>query len=553
MTPLTDFWNALPEALRAKLRLGFFGKQHLLDIAGWCLRSGDPALKPVAADALQTAFGENPLDGEMATELLSHEAVRSILPNSTLTALTALTENWRRPDNTSYFQRLLGQRDFGKLKHFIEQSITKEPDNLFWREQAMAFGLIDNDLDWVECMTNFVAPSGLEPVMSNVAARLCKLRGDCRASARLAQKVGDVFGKGYVDMSSALCMLRDGDLAAANLLLLEALGRTPWNTSLILRTHDLLAGWDKDIRPVNGSVAILLYSWNKDIELDATLRSLFESELSGASLFVLDNGSTDTTAAVLESWKGRFKALLGADRFQVISLPVNVGAPAARNWLMHHPPVEKHDFICYLDDDVELSSDWLLRLGAAVRLYPEAGVWGAKVVDHANGALVQSADSHLLVDEDAPFLDLTKAAPNPFKLSDLHIQTLDSGLLDILRPCASVTGCCHLFRTQTLLESGDFAIHLSPTQYDDMEHDLRLCKSGHFAVYQGHLVVRHKKRTGTASHTSMQEEGSALGNKYKMQTMHTHEELVEAMQQEQELLDKDLAQKLVVVEKALLS
>lgn len=549
--PLTDFWQGLPEELKVKLRLGFTGKQHLLDIAGWCLRSGDPGLLPMAADALQTAFGENPLDGEMATELLSHDAVRAILPQATIHALTAVAEHWQRPDNTGYFERLLVQRDFAKLKHFIEQSADKEPDNLFWREQAMAFGLIDHDLDWVKSMTTFTPPPGLAPVMVNVAARIDSLRGQCMDAARLSQTVGDAFGPSYPALSAGLCMLEAGDPASANLLLLESLGRTPWNTSLLMRVHDLLAGRDTDLQPLQGSTAIVLYSWNKAIELDATLRSLFKSELPGASIFVLDNGSTDSTSEMLASWQTRFHNQRGTGRLQVITLPVNIGAPPARNWLMHHPPVADHDFICYLDDDVELPADWLLRLGAAVHHYPDAGVWGCKVVDHANSALIQSADSHLLVDDDAPPLDLSHTAPNPFRLSDLHIQGLDSGLFDILRPCASVTGCCHLFRTKVLLESGDFAIQLSPTQYDDMEHDLRLCTAGRFAVYQGHLAIRHKKRTGAASRTSMQEEGNALGNKYKMQTMHSHDTLKDAMAQEQLLLDRDMVKKMQVVEGAM--
>ena len=169
-------------------------------------------------------------------------------------------------------------------------------------------------------------------------------------------------------------------------------------------------------------------------------------------------------------------------------------------------------------------------------------------MDHTNPLLIQSADSHLLADPSTT-MDLTRVAPNPFRLSDLHIQTLDSGAFDFLRPCASVTGCCHLFRTETLVESGDFAIQLSPSQYDDMEHDLRLCEAGLFPVYQGHLTVRHKKRTGAASRTNMQEEGNALGNKYKMQTMHDPAGVAAAGAAEQKLLDEDILRKLAYLER----
>lgn len=547
---LEALWLSLPEELRARLRLGYSGKQHLLDVAGWCLRSGSPRLIPLATDALLTAFGENPLDGEMASELLRHDAIQAMLPPASTTALAALAKGWRKPDNTGYFERLVLRRDMDKLKEYLTKCIANEPENLFWRQQALAFGLIDNDPDWVSALPPVETSDTLAPVLNCVAAMVHAFRGDHDKAARAYQDLGAVFGHSFASGRAGLAVLAAGDRASANLLLTDGLAGAPWNVSLILRLHDLVLGLDSEARPTPGSTAVLIYTWNKDVEVDATLRSLFESDLTGASVFVLDNGSTDTTPAVLDSWRSRFTSLLGKDRFETITLPVNIGAPPARNWLMHHPPVAAHDFICYLDDDVVLPRDWLLRLGAAVQHYPEAGVWGCKVVDHTNPALIQSADSHLLIDPDGPPTDLSRPAPNPFKLSDLHIQTMDNGQFDCLRPCASVTGCCHLFRTETLLESGDFAIHLSPTQYDDMEHDLRLCEAGKFPVYQGHLAVRHKKRTGAASRVSMQEEGNALGNKYKMQTMHDRADLIHAMKQEQAVLEEDLLKKIRVLDGA---
>jgi hypothetical protein len=81
-----------------------------------------------------------------------------------------------------------------------------------------------------------------------------------------------------------------------------------------------------------------------------------------------------------------------------------------------------------------------------------------------------------------------------------------------------------------------------------MEHDLRLCEAGLFPVYQGHLAVHHRKRTGAASLTSPQEHGSALGNKYKMQTMHTRADIAAAIKAEQALLEADLLDKLDYLE-----
>ncbi len=544
--PLTSFWDTLPEELRCKLRLGCTGKLHLLDMAGWCLRSGGESLRTMAADLLQTAFGENSLDGAMAQELLGLEQVRSVLPQPTLDALQALVANWRRPDDLGYYDSLRTRRDFIKIKEFIDMSIADAPGNLFWREQALFMGMVSGDLDWAASRLDMDEPAGTEPIFNNIRGLFGRLRHECYTAARLTEMTGGAFGVSYAELASGLCLAQGGERDAAALLFLDVLERAPWNTSLLLRVHDLLAGVDLERTPVPGSVGILLYSWNKGAELDATLESLHASDLDEARIFVLDNGSTDQTAEVLEFWEQRF-----GRRLAVTALPVNVGAPVARNWLLHLPEVAACDYVVYLDDDVSLPGDWLGRLGAAVRLYPDAGVWGCKVVDHVNPLLVQHADGHLQVDADHKGGSLNSYTPNPFKLSDLHLQTLDTGLLDCVRPCTSVTGCCHVFRTEVLLESGDFALQLSPSQYDDYEHDLRLAEAGRFAVYTGHLAVRHKKRTGVASRTSAASEGNALANRYKMQTMHARTDVIRAAGDEQRLLDADLRRKMSEVEKRL--
>ncbi|AMK09716.1 glycosyltransferase family 2 protein [Pseudodesulfovibrio indicus] len=510
---LAAFRRGLPEEIRVALRLGFTGKTQLLDVAGRCLRAGRDDLLPTAGAALGKVVSERPLDGGLAGELLSLEAARSLLDPQTAARLRTVADHWRRPDGPSGvagFLELMAERDFERIGAFLTRAMKDEPGNLFWREQAVTVGTVWNDPAFV-----FRA---LEGGPDAVAAPLSE-------ALALARACFDPPAK-----------------PDAETLLLGA--RTaPWDTNLLLRAHDAACGLADRRAPLDGTVAVLLYSWNKADELDETLGSLLASDLAGASIFVLDNGSTDRTPELLARWRPHFADTLGEGRYTVVSLPVNIGAAAARNWLLHLDAVRAHDFICYLDDDVELPADWLPRFGAAVERYPEAGVWGCKVVDHANPLLIQSADGHLLLDP-AERADLTRMAPNPFRLSDLHIQTLDRGDFDYMRPCASVTGCCHLFRTPTLLDSGDFAIQLSPSQYDDLEHDLRLCESGRFPVHQGHLAVRHKKRTGMASHTSPQQEGNALGNKYKMQTMHDRSGLAAAMRAEQALLEADLLAKL---------
>ncbi len=550
MTPrpdsLSSAWNGLPATVREGLLMGSVGKRHLISLASQGL-STDPEKATLWLDMLLSAWSENPLDGSLAAVILASPLLEPLISDNTRAALKAVADFWREPDNLSYFQRTAALRDYPKLRAFIQKQMEREPNNIFWRQKGAAFGLLEQDWDWVLSILDLPAPEDIRPCLKTMAAQTLMLAGEGNKGLKFINENASIFGPAQEAFltGQALLALDDREGAASNYN--KALKTGPWRTSLALRLHDLKLGLDRKCADLEGGLSILLYSWNKGGELDETLKSIFESDLPKEDwrLIVLDNGSEDATPQVLDKWSQSF----GTDRFMRIDLPVNIGAPAARNWLMNLPEVRDSEFALYLDDDAVVPRNWLGRLGAAVRVYPDAGVWGCKVSDHASPAVMQAADYHFLSpDPSLPALDMSRSEPNPFRLSNLHLFGPDNGMFDYIRPCASVTGCCHLFRTSTLLDQGGFSLYLSPSQYDDMEHDLRLARKGLFAVYQGHLRVLHKKSTGAASRSSIREESNALGNKYKMQAMHSREEISAAAAAERELLERDLLCKLAVIE-----
>ncbi|MBU1596036.1 MAG: glycosyltransferase, partial [Proteobacteria bacterium] len=333
------------------------------------------------------------------------------------------------------------------------------------------------------------------------------------------------------------CLLRLGRRQQALDLWLAAFRARPWNAGLLLRAHDAALGLDEARRPLDGQLAVLLYTWNKARLLDATLAAVLGSELGGARVFVLNNGCTDGTAEVVSAWSGR----AGEGRLTSIDLPVNVGAPAARNWLARLPEVAACRYAAYLDDDALPPPDWISRLGAAVEAYPQAGVYGCRVVDADNPARVQNVDLHLRPG--------SCGGPGPEKagggvaLSDLQLLEPDYGQFGYLRPCVSVTGCCHLFRTRILAESGGFDIALSPSQFDDLELDLRLNLRGWPAVYQGHLRVGHARSSGEQARLSARAAANAYGNLAKVEGLHPRRELKDIARQDRARLVEDLRRK----------
>jgi GT2 family glycosyltransferase len=513
------FWDRLPEPLQDNLLLGSVGKLHLVTMAEQSLNQAGAGASPADAsffaslglDLLLAAWEEDPLDGQLARQLLQLQDKLRVLPGHLVATFQVIARMWRPPQQNAYYARLVQRRETQKMCRFLEQTIEKDPENLYWWQQSLTVGSFEQEWEWTtQCMDRHW-PAAMPLLGQRIQAELRMLRGLPVTDQMLdtAQEIAMSEACGHRLLGGLA--FSNGDREQALDHWRHALRLRPWQTGLILKMHDALRGMDQQRTVLPGKTMILLYSYNKAEELAVTLDSLQASKLHGATVAVLDNASTDQTPDLLRSWQDR----LGPERFQVISLPVNIGAPAARNWLMHLPESREADWLVYLDDDVSLPQDWLERLGAAREAYPEAGVWGCKVVDFHNPASIQSADLHVRELEPTDRPDASESWTS-FRLSNLHHQVLDQGQFTYIRPCSSVTGCCHLFARDVLLECGDFDLRFSPSQFDDLDHDLRLCLSGRPAVYAGHLTIGHLKRTGRATLNNAQQYGSAMANEYKL-------------------------------------
>lgn len=585
---LAAAWSALPAPLRQRLALSSTGWRHLAQAAALCLRLAREGSAPAAAarltalatDLLLWACGENPLHGPLAAEILS--APELALPTASRAVLSAVAANWRVPEapagsqgrggGLAYFEHLAKLRDTAKLADFLAGQVQKTPASLFWREKALALSLYagnsgdagdngdtgDNSLGaalQAAALEGLDDIPGLAPAAMALRAQAAFLRGDTTACLDALTSLdgifGPLYGPGFVPARTGLALLAAGEDSTALPHLLRALRAAPWQANLAQVAADAISGLRRERAPLPGPTLVMLYTWNKAADLDATLASLFASDLKMAGsaggrarVMVLDNGSTDSTPQVLDAWAQR-----AGENLLRVTLPVNIGAPAARNWLAATPEARAAEYLVYLDDDVDLpaqpQANWLGRLGAALARHPDAGVVGCKVVDHHAPHLLQNVAGHLAIPQDAsevrPDLDYQRLSPNPFRLCDAHLQGPDWGLFDFIGPCASVTGCCHLFRRKALdapaAAGGGFSLALGPSQYDDFERDLRMLDSGTKAVYTGHLRVRHRKRSGLAGQDGSAASANALGNRYKMQCMHPREDIARHLAAQAEWLE----------------
>lgn len=546
LRPLPELFD-LPAEVRGHLLHGSAGRDHLLRTASAALSQAAhleedqrARLALTARDIFTTAWTEAPLEGETALMLAQVRLPRgAMLPDSLAALLAHYAQFWGPPPATDAYFTLSRPSDApARAEHVVLRS-REQPRNLFWKGEAWRLAVVH--ALWEPALAAILHgewPRTLAPVRLLAQAQLLLARGDAKeALARLREMDGlgaALPGAPSLDLMGE-CLARLGQARGAERSWSACLDAAPWRVNTLLRLHDLAAGVGREAAPPPGSVAILVYSYNKAAELDATLRSLADSRTGNAPIWLLDNGSTDETPQVATAWAGR----LGR-RLNVLRLPVNVGAPAARNWLLALPEVLAHDYLVFLDDDVSLPPDWLDRLGAAARLCPEASVWGCRVVDEASPLVAQSVDSSPL----AP--NLAEGARR-IVLPLLHAGLPDLGQFSYLRPCVSVTGCCHMLRTADIPATGGFDIRFSPSQCDDLERDLRLFLAGGHAAYQGHLAIGHKRRSGQAAERGAAEQGNATANTHKLETKHTLEDFQRVHAEGEALLERDARRKVALV------
>ncbi len=567
---LQPYWQSLPPALRAKLLPGTLGSFQCLHLASSVLEAAttQAGAQPGTASVqtlLHTGYGllcgaweDDPLNGDLARQLLQLDSrIASHWQSAPLgvrlspewrAALQQLGNAFSRPAALRYYQKLAQQADYDRIMAYLDGERAKAPDNLYWLQQILAVGELAGQLDWAldHVRTHWprTAPASLRTAVE--AHTLCAMG---RHADVLALPNGpELECSTLFTLRRAHSLWATGARQKALSLWTDILHTRPWQVNLLLRLHDAVTTTDTppteaECAATMGRTVALLYSWNKADDLDRALEALAPSAPGLAHIVALNNGSTDDTGAVMNAWQERL-----GKRMRVVHLPVNVGAPAARNWLKQLPEVRDANFVAYLDDDAVLPGDWLRHMARAILTCPDASVWGGKILDHHAPHVVQSADLHIAVapapnaGEDTPFSPHL-AHGEPFNVTDIHAQVADTGGFNYIRPCLSVTGCCHLFRAEALMECGDFSLTLSPSQYDDLEHDLRLATKGGHCAYTGFLAVRHGKRTGKSVQMSAAQFGNGLGNKYKLHAMYSREQ-VEAMHwRECQLMEQDLLNK----------
>ena len=357
--------------------------------------------------------------------------------------------------------------------------------------------------DWVG---RFKCPKRLQDEFNGMLFRHYAAMGLAEEAEKLWQVLPDEERREVnLNFAAELARLR-GDIPEAIALYERSLALDQTQAPVRFRLAELCSPSRKNSALVGQrKVAIYLYSYNKSEKLKSTLASLAGSNIGPASITVLLNGCTDDSLAVAQ-WAQK---LFPSNSFTIIPLHVNIGAPAARNWLISLPSTWESDYVAFLDDDVDVPEDWLEWYLTLAETDAKIGVVGCKVVFPGQPAKYQYLCRYVSVARD----DL-------FKMSlPVPQHQYDNGSYDYIRETRSVMGCLHLLRTEALRAVPSFDIRFSPSQVDDIDHDLCLCLAGFKVIYCGLVSCVHHQSSGTGLHSDAADfarTGNSIGNDIKL-------------------------------------
>ena len=544
-------WEDQPHSLRAKLLQSGVGKVHVMEMAQEAFDLL-PATAPeqqaeqylLARDMLLAAWEDAWFEHAISASLRSIQDARPFLHPRLLETLLFCTKLPRV--DPALVERLRPERarDVEHYEHMLDNARRNNDHPFFVLELAVTHALREHRPAWLRA---FLQRDNRLPeaLKIGLVADTLFAEGDYMKAAAAYSRAHAALPFMVWERRRAEALCRAGQRDEAIRLLRGLHARRPWQINTLLRLSDLLMDRDRNLAFPPGKGMVLLYTWNKSQDIDATLASLAASELSDPSgggearVVVLDNGSTDAVPEVLRTWEAHF-----AGRMSIVTLPVNIGAPAARNWLLALSEVRQADWAAFLDDDVAVPADWLRHLWAALRAYPDAGVSACHAVDYHAPISQQWTDMHisLLHHENGG-----RGFRDHFKFSAPHEQAFDFGEFTFMRPCVTAIGCCHLLTRKAMDEGGPFDIRFSPSQSDDVDHDMRACLAGSLPIYNGHLCVLHKRSTGYHKTHNRRGWASAVGNWYKLQASYSEEEATRIFELDQKTMWEDLQRRLEIV------
>ena len=212
-------------------------------------------------------------------------------------------------------------------------------------------------------------------------------------------------------------------------------------------------------------VSVIVVNWNRRDLLRACLKSLGNQTEKAFDVIVVDNGSGDGSAEMVEQEYPGVR-LIGNRENRGFCAANNQGIQASRA-----------EFVALLNNDAEAEPGWLAALLGAFEGRPDCGMAASKILVHEDPTRIDKA-GHLIYPD----------GQNRGRGSG----EADRGQYDRFGETLWPDGCAAMYRKEMLEAIGGFDEDLF-AYADDAELGLRARIAGWSCVYTPHAVVRHHR------------------------------------------------------------
>ena len=218
--------------------------------------------------------------------------------------------------------------------------------------------------------------------------------------------------------------------------------------------------------------SVIVVCFNSQDTLARCLKQLLDQDHPNYEVIVVDDGSTDDTAAVAEaaSSEGPLKLVRGTR---------NRGCPAARNLGLREA---RGEIVAFIDADGFAAPDWLSRLTASFAGDPWIGAVASTVFFDDNPLVLNGAGGTVNRQGWAADLSMNRSYED----------------VQLAREAVYPMGCGMAIRREALARVGPFDDRML-NYYDDVDYGIRLWRAGYRVVVAADAWVDHAAAIGDSA------------------------------------------------------
>jgi len=217
------------------------------------------------------------------------------------------------------------------------------------------------------------------------------------------------------------------------------------------------------------SVSIIIPCFNAVEYTKQCIESVLLQTNINYELILINNGSTDGTKEYFKSLKRRLKPKEKLQKVTIIQSTKNLGVARALN-LGISKSIGK--YICYLNNDILVTKDWLKKIVKAAKSDKQIGAVGTMFNAFEDKKIVK------LVEEDK-------------KTVDVLAQTISAKNSGKIKKAKTIHGLCMFIKKSVFKKVGLFNENFYPCFGEDIEFCERLKKNGYKLVDAIDVFIFH--------------------------------------------------------------